>query len=143
VKRRSFLDWLMGALGAALAALVVYPVVRFIVPPRIPEATTRRVLAAKKDELAPGEFKIFPFGAGAGILIRTVDGGYRALSATCTHLGCTVQFRKAAGDIWCACHNGVYGLDGRNISGPPPKPLDTYVVHVTDEGVVVEMGAKS
>ncbi len=143
MKRRSFLDWMIGGLGAALAALVAYPVARFIVPPRIPEATTRRVLAAKKDELSPGDFKIFPFGAGAGILVRQADGNYRALSAACTHLGCTVQFRKAESDIWCACHNGIYGLDGRNVSGPPPRPLETYVVHVTDEGVVVELGAKA
>jgi Rieske Fe-S protein len=134
---------MIGVLGAALAALVAYPVARFIVPPRIPEATTRRVLAAKKDELAPGAFKIFPFGSSAGILVRLADGSYRALSAACTHLGCTVQFRKSANDIWCACHNGTYGLDGRNLSGPPPKPLETYVVHETDEGVVVELGAKA
>jgi len=143
VKRRSFLDWLLGALGAALAALVAYPVARFLVPPKIPEATTRRVLAAKKDELAPGGFKIFPFGTRPGILIRDADGGYRALSAQCTHLACTVQYRKETNRIWCACHNGVYDVEGRNVSGPPPRPLEKWVVHVTDEGVVVELGAET
>ncbi len=143
MKRRAFLDWMIGVLGAALGALIVYPVARFIVPPRIPEAATRRVLAAKKDELAPGSFKIFPFGGNPGILIRKSDGSYVALTAVCTHLGCTVQYRKPDNVIWCACHNGIYDLNGRNISGPPPRPLTPYVVHLTDEGVVVELGASA
>jgi nitrite reductase/ring-hydroxylating ferredoxin subunit len=143
VRRRSFLDWLVGIFGTALAALVAYPVARFLVPPKIPEATTRRVLAAQPDELAPGACKIFPFGSRAGILIRDADGGYRALSAECTHLACTVQYRKESHSIWCACHNGVYDVEGRNVSGPPPRPLEKWVVHVTAEGVVVELGARA
>lgn len=139
MRRRSFLDWLIGGLGAVLAGLVAYPVVRFLVPPRMPEAATRRVLAAKPDELAPGEFKIFPFGNHPGILIRDAAGDYHALSAECTHLDCTVQYRRQNNTIWCACHNGVYDIQGRNVSGPPPRPLENYAVHVTGEGVVVEL----
>ena len=124
--------------GTSLGAFVLYPVVRYLVPPRIPEATTRRVVAAKKDELQPGSFKTFPFGSQPGILIRTPDGEYRALSAVCTHLGCTVQYRGTDRTIWCACHNGLYDLEGRNVSGPPPRPLEPFVVHVEGDDVVVE-----
>jgi Rieske Fe-S protein len=138
VKRRGFLDWMIRLAGTSLGAFVLYPVVRYLVPPRIPEAATRRVVAARKDELAPGSFKTFPFGAQPGILIRTTDGGYRALSAVCTHLGCTVQYRGADRTIWCACHNGLYDLEGHNVSGPPPRPLEVYVVHVEGDDVVVE-----
>lgn len=138
MKRRTFLDALIGAAAATLGALVLYPVGRFLVPPRTPEAATRRVLAAKKGELPPGGFKIFPFGGQPGILIRTADGRYRAFSAACTHLGCTVQFRSDERAIWCACHDAVYDLEGRNVSGPPPRPLEAYVVHVVGEDVVVE-----
>ncbi len=138
MKRREFLDWAIGLAGATLAGFVVYPLVRYLVPPRIPEAVTRRVVAAKKDELKPGSFKTFPFGSQPGILIRTADGQYRALSAVCTHLGCTVQYRAGDRTIWCACHNGLYDLDGRNVSGPPPRPLERYVVHLEGDDVVVE-----
>ncbi len=138
MKRRVFLDWLIKISGSALGAFVLYPVARYLVPPRMPEAATRRVVAAKQDELAPGSFKTFPFGAEPGILIRTADGGYRAFSAVCTHLGCTVQYRAANKSIWCACHNGAYDLEGRNVSGPPPRPLEPYVVHVVGDQVVVE-----
>jgi cytochrome b6-f complex iron-sulfur subunit len=138
MKRRTFLDAVLAASGAALGAFVLYPVVRYLVPPRTPEAATRRVVAAKQDEVPPGGFKIFPFGGEPGILIRGKDGGYRALSAVCTHLGCTVQLRPDGSSIWCACHNGFYDLDGRNVSGPPPRPLESYVVHVVGGDVVVE-----
>ena len=138
MKRRTFLDVVIAAAGAALGAFVVYPIARYIVPPRTPEAATRRVVAAKKDELSPGSFKIFPFGGEPGILIRTRNGDYVALSAVCTHLGCTVQLRPDGQSIWCACHNGLYDLAGRNVSGPPPRPLEPYVVHVIGGDVVVE-----
>jgi cytochrome b6-f complex iron-sulfur subunit len=138
MERRGFLGWLLGIGGTALAALVAYPVVKFLKPPVIPEAATRRVMAAKSDELAPGGFKIFPFGGQPGILIRTPDGAYRAFTATCTHLACTVQYRSQDNDIFCACHNGLYDIEGRNVAGPPPRPLTPFVVHVTEEGIVVE-----
>ena len=138
MKRRTFLDVVIAASGAVLGAFVLYPIARYLVPPKSPEAATRRVVAAKQDEVPPGGFKIFPFGGEPGILIRGKDGAYRALSAVCTHLGCTVQLRPDGQSIWCACHNGFYDLEGRNVSGPPPRPLESYVVHVIGGDVVVE-----
>jgi len=138
MKRRAFLDWLLRISGTALGAFVLYPVFRYLVPPRTPEAATRRVIAARRDELAPGKFKIFAFAGQPGILIRTADGEYRAFTAVCTHLGCTVQYRSPDQLVWCACHNGVYDLEGRNVSGPPPRPLERFQVHVNGDEVIVE-----
>jgi Rieske Fe-S protein len=138
MKRRTFLDVLLAASGAVLTGFVAYPIARYLVPPKAPEAATRRVVAAKQDEVPLGGFKIFPFGGEPGILIRGRNGEYRALSAVCTHLGCTVQLRPDGQSIWCACHNGLYDLEGRNVSGPPPRPLESYVVHVIGGDVVVE-----
>jgi Rieske Fe-S protein len=136
--RRRFLDLLIRLSGTAIGGFILFPVARYLIPPPTPEAATRRVVAARKDELKPGSFKIFPFGGQPGLLIRSADGSYRALSAVCTHLGCTVQFRPGDKDILCACHNGVYDLEGRNISGPPPRPLEVYAVHEIGDDVVVE-----
>ncbi len=141
MQRRDFLAWLTRIAATALGGFILYPVARYLVPPSIPEAATRRVLAAKKDELAPGSFKTFPFGAQPGILVRTTDGGYRAFNAVCTHLGCTVQYKADERVIWCACHNGRYDLEGRNVSGPPPRPLDPYVVHEEGDDIIVEKAA--
>jgi len=66
------------------------------------------------------------------------NGNFKAFSATCTHLDCTVQFKNDTQQIWCACHNGLYDLEGRNISGPPPRPLTKYGVRTIRGNVVVE-----
>lgn len=138
IARRRFLDGVLGGSVTALAAAVFYPVVRYISPPEIPEATTNRVLAGKVSELSQEKWKIFPFGSQAGILIMMAPGEYRAFDATCTHLECTVQFDEPSKRIWCACHNGWYDLSGKNIAGPPPRPLAAYKVQVEGEDIFVE-----
>jgi len=80
--------------------------------------------------------RIFKFGRKLGIIVVTPNDEIKAFSALCTHLDCTVQYRKDLQMIWCACHNGQYDLEGRNIGGPPPRPLEEFAVHVdesTDE----------
>ncbi len=136
-RRRDVLDWFLGTSAGAMCLSVVYPIVRYLIPPDVPEAPTSRTVAARADELKPGEGRIFPFGSHAGILVRTPEGHYRAFSATCTHLNCTVQYRGDLRQIWCACHNGFYDLSGKNVSGPPPRPLDEYQVHFVGTEIVV------
>jgi nitrite reductase/ring-hydroxylating ferredoxin subunit len=129
ISRRGALNWLLGtSLGATLAA-ALYPVFRF--------APVNRVLAGKLSELPTNSGKIFRFGSKPGILIRTVTGDVRAFSAVCTHLACTVQYRPDFQHIWCACHNGHYDLQGKNIAGPPPRPLDAYKVDIAGDEVYV------
>jgi cytochrome b6-f complex iron-sulfur subunit len=135
--RRRFLDGFLGISVAALAGAVLYPVARYISPPRIPEATGNRVLAGKISEVAKEGWKIFPFGAEPGILVQTSPGEYRAFSATCTHLECTVQFEASSKRIWCACHNGFYDLNGKNVAGPPPHPLTAYTVQLEGDDIFV------
>ncbi len=72
-----------------------------------------------------------------GLIVRTADGELRAFSARCTHLNCTVQYDSDERQIVCACHGGVFDLNGKNIAGPPPKPLLTYSVNVRDDEIVV------
>lgn len=129
-KRRSLLKMIFG--GGVLASLAsfLYPVARYLVPPAEINAGADSVIAAAVDELKPNSSKIFRFGSRPALLIRAADGSYRAMSATCTHLSCTVQYRKDVQQVWCACHNGMYDLNGRNVSGPPPRPLEQYAVHV-------------
>jgi len=98
---------------------------------------TNQVLAGKVSEIAQSKWKIFPFGSEAGILIQTAPGEYRAFSAVCTHLSCTVQFDDESRRIWCACHNGYFDLNGRNVAGPPPAPLASYEVNVVGEDIFV------
>jgi len=135
--RRGFLGWLLGGGVIALLGSILYPVLRFIVPPKVAESTEVSVVAAKVGDLAPNAGKTFKFGSRPGILVRTPSGEYRAFSAICTHLQCTVQYRDDQQSIWCACHNGRFDLSGRNVAGPPPRPLEMYDVAVRGDEIVV------
>ena len=127
-KRRDFLKYFLttGLIGFAVS--IFYPLFSYLKPPKQNEVEVSSVMAGKIDDFAPDSGKIIKFGSKPVILIRLKDKTFRAFSATCTHLACTVQFRSDLGLIWCACHNGKYDLNGRNISGPPPRPLTEYNV---------------
>ncbi len=139
-ERRSFLNYLLGAGTLATLGAVLYPIFRFMVPPKVVESAASSVVAARVSEIKPNEGKIFKFGSRPGLLIETESGEYRAFNAICTHLDCTVQYRPEEKLIWCACHNGRYDLTGRNISGPPPRPLEEFTVNVRGEEIVVSRG---
>lgn len=137
VPRRRFVEVLLGTGFLATAAAFIYPVLRYLAPPKTSDLGSDAVVAGKVGELKLNSGRIFRFGSHPGLLIRTADGAYRALSATCTHLSCTVQYRDDLGEVWCACHNGKYNLDGRNISGPPPRPLEAFEVQVRGDEIFV------
>jgi Rieske Fe-S protein len=135
--RRSFAGVMLGGGTIAFLAAALYPVVRFLIPPRTAEAPLDNVVAARLDDLRPNSAVIFKFGNKPGLLVRRSDGEFRAFSALCTHLDCTVQYKPDDEHIWCACHNGHYDLNGNVISGPPPRPLESYEVFIRDGDVVV------
>ena len=140
--RRRFVNWFLGTSVGAFLAAVLYPVSRYLVPPEVGESTAGTVtLPLKPDDVKPNTGQIFKFGSRPGILVRTAAGELRAFSAQCTHLNCTVQYRADVSHIWCACHNGHYDLNGKNIEGPPPRPLDSFVVNVRGNQIVVSKGA--
>lgn len=141
MSRRSFVNVLLGGSASGLAVAILYPVVEFIQPPDVAESTSEVVVAAHEGELAPGGWKIFPMGADPAILVLKPNGEYVAFTAVCTHLACTVQYRTDYGQIWCPCHNGRFDLTGRNVAGPPPRPLEQYVVNRRGEEIVVSRRA--
>ena len=140
--RRGFLNWVLGTSAGAFLLSVFYPVGRYLIPPKVAESTAGTVtLPIKPDDVKPNTGQIFKFANRPAILIRTPAGELRAFSAACTHLNCTVQYRPDLGEIWCACHNGHFDLKGHNVAGPPPRPLDAYVVNVRGTQIVVSKSA--
>lgn len=140
--RRKFLNWLLGTSGGAFLLSVIYPVTRYLIPPQVEESTARAAtLALKPGDIKPNSGEIFKFGSRPAILIKTPSGELRAFSAVCTHLGCIVQYRPDLSQIWCACHNGHFDLNGKNVAGPPPLPLEQYAVNVRGDQIVVSKGS--
>jgi len=145
--RRSWLLHILQTLIAATTVAIFYPVVRFLRPHRATLSGALEAVAPFKiAELLKGEPTPFNFGGKPCLVVLTPEGAkrqsageplraddVRAFNALCTHIDCTVKYRADKGDIFCACHEGVYDLNGRNISGPPPRPLEVYKVTLRGE----------
>ncbi|TAL67004.1 MAG: Rieske (2Fe-2S) protein [Bacteroidetes bacterium] len=137
IPRRDFLKYIFGGSLLAWALSVLYPILAYLKPPKQPEVEVNSVKAGKASAMEKDSGTIVKFGNKPVILVHTASGEFKAFSATCTHLDCTVQYRKDMGLIWCACHNGRYDLTGRNVAGPPPKPLIEYRVLIQNDEILI------
>jgi len=141
--RRAFLA-AAGAAGVCYAAALGYPVYRYLASPSemaLSAAAVTEVTLKDAQKLPAGSALMFKFGPSPAMLIHHADGRWIALSAVCSHLGCTVQYEPQMDRIHCACHGGVYNAyTGANVSGPPPKPLKLFKVAVNQTGVEVSRG---
>lgn len=134
-ERRDILGLAVVGSAGALAVALGYPVVRFS------EARTRPPGGAA----VVGKVEDFPLGTARTVLvaerpvlvIRAPDGRFQAFVALCTHLRCVVGYSPERNQIECGCHRGVYSIDGQNVSGPPPRPLEALDVVVRDGAVVI------
>ena len=135
--RRNFLKYFLSGGIVGLCLSIIYPIIKYLIPPTIAEVKPNSVIVGKTTDLKPNSGKIFRFGDKPGILIDTPDGEFKAFSAVCTHLECTVQYREDLKQIWCACHNGHYDLNGINVSGPPPRPLTPFKVNIKGNQIFV------
>lgn len=139
--RRTFVKVGMTVAGAAYAAALGYPLYRYLSSPAenaAALAAVKEVTLADADKLPREAALMFKFAGRPALLLHHADDTWTALTAVCTHLGCTVQFDKDRKAIYCACHGGVYDAKtGANISGPPPKPLTKYVAQILPGKVVI------
>jgi len=70
------------------------------------------------------------------ILVRVALDKFLAYSQKCTHLSCAVIPMVEKGVIRCPCHEGFFDLyTGRNIAGPPPRPLPRITLDVRGDDV--------
>lgn len=138
--RRAFLA-AAGAAGVLYTAALAYPIYRYLASPEemaLSETAVTEVTLKDAQKLPAGSVLMYKFGSRPAMLIHHENGKWVSMTAVCTHLGCTVQYEPQADRIHCACHGGVYNAyTGANVSGPPPKPLTTYKVAVSDTGVLV------
>ena len=135
----------VGLVGAGLASLVAV-----VASPRTAASARRWRTAASIFDLPPDA----PFTAVLGerhadgwmetrkqsvIFIDKQGESYRALSATCTHLGCRVNWDAANKRYKCPCHGGTFDRDGNVVSGPPPAGLTKVNVRVNPQTSAIEV----
>jgi Rieske Fe-S protein len=130
----------MGGLAAVWVGATLYPLYRYLSPRPTPDpfAQGGQVKAdgiAASELATPGSSKAGGY-AGRGLLVmRTSAGQLRAFDTKCSHAGCNVRFEGTR--FVCPCHGGVYDLDGKNVSGPPPKPLVELSVSESNGAILV------
>ena len=73
------------------------------------------------------------------VFIDKVGDEYRALSATCSHLGCNVKWEATNNQFKCPCHGGCYDRSGKVLSGPPPRALNAVNIRVNPTTAELEV----
>ncbi len=134
--RRRFLNWLWAGLGLAAVADVAWVGVSFLLSrsERNTSAGTECIVAAGPvDSFAPATVTAIP--QGRFYLSRLADGGFLALSRTCTHLGCSLRWDTDKGRFVCPCHGSSFSATGEVLAAPASRPLDCYPVRI-ENGVV-------
>ena len=93
------------------------------------------------NDFPTGQGKVVPVNDKAVIVVNTAQGGTKAFSAICTHLGCIVEWDQNRQFIHCPCHDGRFNpINGAVISGPPPAPLPELALTVEENTVYVSEG---
>ena len=150
--RRTFLGRLTGVIVALGGVVAGWPLVRSLSPNVLYEPPKRFKIGAP-EEFQQGitfidKHRVYLFREGTSFF---------AISAVCSHLGCTVKFapfkRKqelvvrrhkfsAAGEFHCPCHGSKFHGEGTNYAGPAPRPLKWHPVQLAsaDGQLVVDLG---
>ena len=59
-------------------------------------------------------------------VVKDATSRITAFGPQCTHLGCAYHWEDSKNEFLCPCHNSLFAIDGRVVSGPAPRPLDRY-----------------
>jgi nitrite reductase/ring-hydroxylating ferredoxin subunit len=98
-----------------------------------PVKTESIVTAGPVDRFTPASVTAIP--QGQFYLACLADGGFLALSRTCTHLGCSVPWDAGKNRFVCPCHGSTFSMNGEVLTAPAPRPLDIYPVRI-ENGIV-------
>jgi cytochrome b6-f complex iron-sulfur subunit len=138
--RRDFMANIILGTGTVLGlGSLAYRFLEYLYP-LVPPIKLVEVPVGKPDDIPPDGVRLVQLPEGP-IMLEKADNEVRALSAICTHLGCTVQWRPEEKKFICPCHQGIYDFNGNVVSGPPPRSLEKLPVKVRDGQVFVLMNS--
>lgn len=139
--RRSFLNKLWAVLGIITFAELMVLLTRFFKPQK-PEVSAEEldaiIVAGPAENFEPGT--VSAFVRGKFYLARLEDGGFLALSRSCTHLNCTVPWVAKEKKFICPCHSSEFDITGEVINPPAPRALNLYPITIENNVLKVDTG---
>jgi len=149
--RRKLLVLIAAALGALATAAAAVPVLGFVFRPWIRWRRDQWVDVGQVDAFTEGETRLVtatnpvlePWAGATGkinMYVRRKEGHFTIFSVNCAHLECPVSWFPESGLFLCPCHGGVYTEDGKNVAGPPPRPMYRYQHRVEKGRLLVLLG---
>jgi len=137
--RRSFLNSLWIILGGVALAEFVAVAFAFLRPPKskaLREKAETIITAGAVERFTRDS--VTAFVRGKFYLARLEDGGFLALSRTCTHLGCTVPWIEKDMKFACPCHGSTFDITGNVIDPPAPRALNIYPIAIENNIIKVD-----
>lgn len=139
ISRRDFVGLIIkGGLLATLSGMIL-PALAYLWPVTRRGPVSGLAEIADLDEIPIGGAKKFTLNGSVILLVRTAQEEVKAFSAICTHLGCLVDWDEAKRQIICPCHAGLFDITGKVVAGPPPRPLPTHEVSISNGKVLVKV----
>jgi len=134
--RRSFLNNSMKALGAIVAAELVWGSWDMLRPTHA-GAFGEVMKVGDPHDFPEGSVRYFPEG---GLYVTSFEGRLSALYQKCPHLGCKVPFCATSNQFECPCHGSVYNIKGEYLDGPAPRGMDRFPLRIENDQVVIDTG---
>jgi len=135
VARRDFGRFLVLTSGAFVAGQA-WIAAQHLVRAKRPAPARQRIAAPDDVPIGSAIVFTYPGPNDRCLLIRTDERTFLAYSQLCTHLSCAVIPVVAEGVLKCPCHEGFFDLyTGRNIAGPPPRPLPRIQLETAADGI--------
>lgn len=154
ISRRDFIKVTTGIVGGVIGFVVALPAVAYLLDPAFKTGAKEAwVPIGKIADMQVGTPYPFSFTrvqvngwertstSHGGFVIRRSENPSDLVifNSRCTHLGCTVNYKADAQAFICPCHDGKFGLDGKVLGGPPPRPLDQFTQFQITSGGVLEI----
>lgn len=152
LNRRDFIKMTAAAIGGLIGTVIGIPSMAYLLSPslRAEEDT---------DSIALGALENYPIGVPTrfdftrtkvngwertatnyGLYVfRKSESEVRVFSDICTHLACRVNWHPDLQHYISPCHDGHFDITGKNISGPPPRPLDEFITKIEDGNLFVTL----
>lgn len=152
ISRRDFIKATVTAIGGLIGALIGIPSVAYLLSPSLrAEEDTDSIPLGALEDYPIGIPTLFEFtrtkvngwertGLSFGVyVLRQNEKDVRVFSDICTHLACRVTWHPDQKHYISPCHDGHFDITGKNISGPPPRPLDEFITKIEDGNLFVTL----